>query len=547
MYISGLHIDGFGIYHDQGVQDLPLGLVLLVGDNESGKTTLMEFLRTQLFGFPRRDKKRNDYEPLRGGNHGGRLAVIMQDGRQLTLARSGRAPATLTPADGATIQAEPALSLFGGLDRDTFKHVFAVGLDELQGLGVLSQDGVRGRLFAAGAGLGSASVPEVMKALDKELANLLAQRGRKQINLLMQQLRQLETEITALQGQAADYAAGQQQREHLEAHVEAQRLEAERRRRQLGRLDRLEQARLPWVNRNLAREQALEVEFARHFPVNGVERLESLDQELAKVRQGRQEQTDAVTRLQAQLDDLSLDDALLSQQEAIESLASEREKLATELDNYPVVKSDLDRAQAEFRRKLRELGPAWDAALLGTVDTSVQVRQRVAEFGRYLDAAERRREAAQAQERALVEAVTEAQKQAELAAQHLQDLPAPPILDDQGLARQQETLRHLRTWLYQRDMLAEKLASRMSALEVASAQAAALEAQLAAPMATLPWWLSLPWLVVGLGLGGWFLYHQAYLLGGSHSRRRSGAGGVIFLAPPLADPGGDPAPRRLGA
>jgi len=28
MHISGFHLDGFGIYHDQGVQDLPPGLVL---------------------------------------------------------------------------------------------------------------------------------------------------------------------------------------------------------------------------------------------------------------------------------------------------------------------------------------------------------------------------------------------------------------------------------------------------------------------------------------------------------------------------------------
>ena len=57
MYISGFHLDGFGIYHDQGVQDLPPGLVLFVGDNESGKTTLMEFLRTLLCGFPRQNQE----------------------------------------------------------------------------------------------------------------------------------------------------------------------------------------------------------------------------------------------------------------------------------------------------------------------------------------------------------------------------------------------------------------------------------------------------------------------------------------------------------
>jgi uncharacterized protein YhaN len=523
MYLSGWHIDGFGIYHDQGIQNLPLGLVLLVGDNESGKTTLMEFLRTLLFGLPRRDKKRNDYEPLRGGNHGGRLQVIRHDGQQFTIARAGRASATITPAGGATVQAEPALQLLSGLDRDTFKHVFAVGLDDLQGLGVLSQEGVRGRLFAAGAGLGSASVPEVMKSLDKELANLLAQRGQKQINLLMKQLREIEAKIKELQGQAAAYAEGQRQQEHLEQQIDANRQEAERLRRQLERLDRLEQARLPWVNRNLAREKALEVEFARNFPMNGLNRLENLDQELDKVHLSRKYQTDEVTRLQQQLDGLTVDAAVLAQQPVIESLASEREKLVAANDDYPAIKSDLDQAHAEFLRKLRELGPAWDAARLAAVDTSVQVRQQVTEFGRHQEAVERRLEEARARERALVEAVSEAQKQAEAAAQHLRDIPAPPRCENQELEQRQEALLRLRAWVHRRDLLAEKLSSRMNSSDEAEARAVALEGQLASSAATLPWWLCLPWLVVGLGLGGWFLYQRAYLPGGLIS----GAGLIV--------------------
>jgi uncharacterized protein YhaN len=238
MYLSGFHIDGFGIYHDQGVQDLPSGLVLFVGENESGKTTLMEFLRTLLFGFPRRAARRNDYDPLRGGNHGGRLQVVMRDGRGYTIERAGRHPATIFQTGGARMQVEPSLHLLGGLDRDTFKQVFAVGLNELQGLGVLSQEGVRGRLLAAGTGLGSASVPEVMKGLDKELANLLALRGQKIINLLIKQLKEIEARIRELQGQAAAYAEGQGQREELEARVEANRQAAERCRRELARVER---------------------------------------------------------------------------------------------------------------------------------------------------------------------------------------------------------------------------------------------------------------------------------------------------------------------
>jgi uncharacterized protein YhaN len=489
--------------------------VLFVGDNESGKTTLMEFLRTLLFGFPRRAAKRNDYDPVRGGSHGGRLQVVMQDGRNVTIERAGRHPASLTQAGGTTMQAEPALQLLGGLDRETFKHVFAVGLEELQGLGVLSQEGVRGRLFAAGTGLGSASVPEVMKNLDKELANLLALRGQKQtVNLLVKEMKEIESRIRELQGQAAAYAEGQRHQEYLEARVEANRQESEARRQELGRVERLEQARVPWANRNRAREQAAAVEYAQNFPVNGLERLEALHKELDTNRQDRQQQEMETARLAEQMGRLNPDAAVLAQQEAIEALAGERAHLAEALKDYPSAKSDLDQAQTDLRRKLRELGPAWDGSRLAEVDTSVQVRQRVAEFARQLDAAERRNEAARAQERALTEAAAEAQKRAEAAAQLLQDLSAPSLADHKELARHQEAVRRLRAWLHQGEVLGEKLKGRQSARDEAEARAATLQGQLAAPSTALSGWLSLPWLLIGLGLSGFFFWRREYLTGG---------------------------------
>jgi uncharacterized protein YhaN len=516
MYVTGFHIDGFGIYHDQGIRDLPAGLVVFVGDNESGKTTLMEFIRTLLFDFPpKRDKTRNDYEPVRGGNHGGRLQFILQDGRGFTLARPGCVPATLIPAGGSPVQAEPAQTLFGGLDRDTYRHVFAVGLGELQGLGVLSQEGVRGRLFAAGAGLGSASVPAVMESLKKESELLIKKGGRTQrLNNLINELRRIDRKLKELQGQAAAYAEGQRRREHLEEQVAANRQEADDHRRHLARLARLEQARLPWVNRNLAREKAGVLEFARDFPVSGLERLERLERELEKIRQSQRYQEEEARQVEEKLAGLVVDGAILACQESIEALISEREKLVTQKEEYVGTTSAIDQAHAEFHRKLRVLGPGWDADRLRAVDTSLQVRQRVAEFGRQLAAAEWRLEGAQAQVRARAEAVTEAQSRVESATRHLADLPAPVIADDQELARQQEALVRMRGWMHQREVLAEKLLSRMSSAEENKVRAEALHAQLAQPPTGLPWWLGLPWLVAGLALGCWWLFQRHYLPGG---------------------------------
>ena len=43
MYISSFHIDGFGIFSNAGVSDLPPGMVIFLGANEAGKSTCLEF------------------------------------------------------------------------------------------------------------------------------------------------------------------------------------------------------------------------------------------------------------------------------------------------------------------------------------------------------------------------------------------------------------------------------------------------------------------------------------------------------------------------
>ncbi|MCD6327095.1 AAA family ATPase, partial [bacterium] len=50
MRICELFLDGFGIFHDQRVSDLPPGLSVFFGENEAGKSTMLAFVRCMLFG-----------------------------------------------------------------------------------------------------------------------------------------------------------------------------------------------------------------------------------------------------------------------------------------------------------------------------------------------------------------------------------------------------------------------------------------------------------------------------------------------------------------
>ena len=64
MKITDVYINGFGIFHDQSVSSMDQKLVLLYGHNEAGKSTLLGFIRSVLFGFPRVNSKDAQYAPL---------------------------------------------------------------------------------------------------------------------------------------------------------------------------------------------------------------------------------------------------------------------------------------------------------------------------------------------------------------------------------------------------------------------------------------------------------------------------------------------------
>ncbi len=61
MRIAALQIDSFGVLRDTLLTRLPPGLVLIQGDNEAGKSTLLWFIRGMLFGFP--DGRSRDPRP----------------------------------------------------------------------------------------------------------------------------------------------------------------------------------------------------------------------------------------------------------------------------------------------------------------------------------------------------------------------------------------------------------------------------------------------------------------------------------------------------
>ncbi|HMP71381.1 MAG TPA: AAA family ATPase [Pirellulaceae bacterium] len=446
MYFRGLHVDGFGVFHNSSVRDLPNGLIVFSGDNECGKTTLMQFFRMVLFGPSR--SPRNPYPPLNGGRHGGRLELQLADGRIVIVERIEKN--VTIDENGGTFNQEPSLYLLNGVDRQTYERVFAMGLEDLQGFDVLTQEGVRGRLLAAGAGLGAASVPETLKQLDRQIAELLTPGGRVQrIPTLNKELAKVRSEIRDLRSKASEFARVTSERDQLRQVMAKLKEEHQVRRLRNERLLQLERSREVWIRLDAARTQITTFEHARSFPLNGLEQLNSLSHEIDKLDDERTEAEEVIRKLDEQLAQRNVDTTLLKCRKDVEQLIAERQKLASALDDLPTRKSDVERFQSDFAERLAELGTAWDALRLANVDTSVQVRQDVQQFARELSLAENDVVASQHDKQTAEEQHNHASEILGETKGRFGEIEKPPISDPTELQRRRSIIRTAQSLLHQ--------------------------------------------------------------------------------------------------
>jgi len=510
MYIRGLHIDGFGIFHDVGIDDVPHGLTVFVGDNESGKSTLMEFLRSVLFGNPS-GRKSNKYLPLRGGRHGGRVQVVLCDGRTLTVDRVEK-QVTIAGEDSPPEPVEPAQRLFGGIERKTFERVFAVGLTDLQGTEVMDEEAVRSRLASAGTGLGAASVPAAVKKLDGEIDGLLKHRGRSQeIFTLQAALRTVRAELADLGKQAAAYARCQDLRADLQKRVLGGTVRLREIRQRLARMDQLDDAREHWMRLGKERERAKSLEYAREFPPSGRNRFDSLGREIEDLVGLEETKRDELRHLDDELDQIVVDEAVLAQQREIEELNGQRAALASSLTDRPLRQSERDHLYEDYENRLRELGTDWDADRLAQVDTSVQTRQQVRQMADQLGKAEAATAAAHAQLGPRQTDANDARRAVEEASRRFESLPRPPIVESQVLASRQQTVRIIRPLLHEGEMLRLSLADKGAARRDAEQQLAGIERQLGLRVPLLPAWAPLLAGAVGLVLAVVAAIQQTYV------------------------------------
>lgn len=216
MNIQEIHVDDFGAWHNLTLDDLSKGATVFYGPNEAGKTTLLNMVRTVLYGFSEKRSKKY-LPPAQGARAGGSLLVSDVTG-QYRISRT--APANYPGGDGTlTIQSSEGnargsdllTTLLSGVDETIFNNVFAVGLTQMQQLSTLSDTEAANQLYGLATGVDRVSLFEVTKALESQRHEILppadsATPSSGRVELLLEQKSRLEKELKALRRDAGVHA-----------------------------------------------------------------------------------------------------------------------------------------------------------------------------------------------------------------------------------------------------------------------------------------------------------------------------------------------------
>ena len=533
MRIVRLEVDGFGRFSG-AAWDFEPGLTLFFGNNEAGKTTLLNGIRALLFGFEASRGDRTWYPAFEGGKRGSRVAIETARGEVWTIERHGDrggAGALQVRAPNGNVGGQETLDrLLGGATRDVFNNIFAFGLGELQSFESLSGEGVRSRIYGAGAGLGGTSVIDVERGLRQQQDEAFKARGQKRINELLAEIETHHARIRELERQPAEYDELHQRLAELQGEiarlVDERRLLLER----SSRLARIEQARpifgeLASAERQLAAGDPAD----DRIPADAVARWERRRDAAQAARRALAETDEAIERTRRRLETLGVDETLVAEAAEIRRLNDEyqveRRRAAERTDRQAVVA----RHSAEVEEHLRRLGPGWDEARLSAVDDSIAALQGIAEVERLrdnarsvVDSSRRRLEAVEAEL---------AEREEELASQQAETLPGDELAARHAAVGElADVLQHLRIADERVRLLGERRDDLVAGAERSGRDAgsagwlwpAAALIGIALAAGTLAGVaLGAPWLgiVLGIALGGAAVAYRAFFV--SRASRRT--------------------------
>ncbi|EHN59625.1 ATP-binding protein [Oenococcus kitaharae] len=243
MIIRKLHIVGFGKFSDFDL-DLRNDLQVVYGENESGKSTLRQFISGVLFGFTQNKRQASNlYEPHNGAQYGGSL-LLEKDQRLWEISRLGRTQSRLSvkaPNGVESPNPEDQLKqLLAPFTEDSFQDIFSFDQEQLNEIRNLSGKDLSNRLLSFSA-VNADRWQELSAALDKSASDRfgVTKTAKRPINRLIKDFEDLDTQIDAMTGQLSQYRQAEENKDRLVHQLEEVESQQKKLQIQIGQFTKL--------------------------------------------------------------------------------------------------------------------------------------------------------------------------------------------------------------------------------------------------------------------------------------------------------------------
>lgn len=310
MTLTNIEALRYGALENGCLADLGAGLTVVLGPNESGKSTFTALTRHVLYGYPYANAKENGYLPPSGGR-AARLVFSDSAGTWAIERTEGpkRGPYKVIALSGPE---RPGLldEIVGGVSEQTFRVVFGFGLDELAQIGSAESAGVVARLYAAGTGL-EVNPIDVRRQVEALASEIYSPRASKpQLNALAASIKSLREHIRALESEAASYAAEQL------------------------RLNELSERLLP------LKQQRDEADSAARALARDLQQVQAVAKQMADVRDSVAELDKSIGDARRSAELIDVDERLLAAGPALNSVLDETSGFRARVDALAVADAD---------------------------------------------------------------------------------------------------------------------------------------------------------------------------------------------------------------
>lgn len=468
MHIERIYINGYGIFSDFSLPDLKIQdgflprLNVVIGANESGKTTLLSFVRAILFGIPSAKSKENAYPPLAGGRHGGRITLVdNQGGRHIVERFAGRAGGLLsvTLPDGSEGGMTDLSELLGHSSKDLFRNVFAFSLSELQDFESLAKDEIKSRIYSAGVGIGRLSLHEIEKSLKKTRDELFTtdQNISKDVGKLLNDCAQTRQQLRDIASQASKYEELRTELLRLSQSIEERRNELGVTRTSLDHVEALIQSWETWTDLQAAKSKLSSLPDIERFPTNGVARLEKVIERLRAAKDNAERTQREREQKQNKLNKIQIDQALLKQGPQIVELERGLARYESAKKDLPELKTGLKAAGSNLKKDLSDLGPGWDEKRVVGFDTSIPLREAIRSHELVLAAKKQALHDIKLTVEAASKSLAGTKKELGRQEARLRKLPEPSEQDKTSLGKSMKTARGLQSDIQTYDSLSREI------------------------------------------------------------------------------------------